>query len=57
MLDADLEAVLGEDHVLLGELLLGVGADLGRAQVDLVADEGAAAEDDEEDDEGEELAG
>ncbi len=57
VLDADAEAVLGEDDVLLGHAGLGVVADLGRAEVDLVPDEGDAAEDGQEDEEGQELAG
>lgn len=42
VLDADLHAVLGEDDVVRGEAVLGVGADLGRAHVHVVAHEADA---------------
>lgn len=45
--DADLDAVLGEDDVARGESVLGVLADLGDADVDLVADEAGACDDEE----------
>ena len=51
MLDADLEAIFSEDEVSSSHALLGVVADLGRAEVDLVDDEGDAAEDREKDQE------
>lgn len=49
MLDADLQAVFGEDEVLPSHALLGTVADLGRPEVYLVADEGDAAKNDEKD--------
>lgn len=49
MFDADLHAVLGEDDVAGGEAVLGVFADLGDAEVDLVAYEADAGHDEEQD--------
>lgn len=49
MLNADLEAVLGKDDVLLGHALVDIVPDLGDAEVDLVANEAGAAYEDEED--------
>ena len=56
VLDADAQAVLCEDDVLLAHLLGDVAPHADDAEVDLVADEGQAADDDEGDDEREELA-
>lgn len=56
MFDADLHAVFREDDVVRGEAVLGVLADLVRADVDLVTHEGDAGDDEEEDEEGDELA-
>lgn len=52
---ADLDAVLGEDDVLLVHARRRRVADLSSAHVDVVAHEAGDADDDEEDDEGEEL--
>lgn len=56
MLDADLEAVAGEDEILLAHALRDVAAHLVDAEVDLVADPGEGGEDEEGQDQGEELS-
>ena len=57
LLDANLQAVLGEDHVLGLHLVRRRMRDLRYGEIEVVCDEGCAGEDDEEDDDGEELAG
>ena len=56
VLDADAQAVLGEDDVLAAHLLGHVALHPDGAEVDLVADEGEASDDHEGNDEREELA-
>lgn len=57
LLDANANAILGEDDILLAHALLGRLADLADAEVDLVADPSGAGEDEKEDDEREDLPG
>lgn len=57
VLDADPQAVFGEDDVLLAHLFRDIALYLRDAQVDLVADPGGPGGDGEEDDERNELAG
>lgn len=54
---ADAHALFGEVDVAARHALLGGAADLDDALVDVVADDGEAAEDDGEEDEGDELPG
>lgn len=49
VLHADLDAVFGEDDVARGEAVLGILADLGGADVDLVAHEADTGHDEEQD--------
>lgn len=56
MFDADLEAILGEDDILLIHAGRSRGANLLPAEVDMVANPADYAENREEDDEWEDLA-
>lgn len=56
VLDTDAHAVLGEDDIFAAHALRGRLAHLADAEVDVVADPGANAEDGEDDDQWEELA-
>lgn len=56
MLHADLQAILGEDDVLLAHALRDVAAHLVNAEVDLVGDPGEGGENEDGEDEGEKLS-
>jgi hypothetical protein len=56
LLDADFQAVLGEDDVLGLHFLRGALGDLEKAKIDVVAYEGGTEEHNKEDDEGESLS-
>lgn len=55
LLDANPQAILGEDNVLLAHSFRDLTPHLGDAQINLVPDPGGGNEDGEEDDEREEL--